>query len=72
VRLTINLQDDLYRMAKSMAIAENCSISVAVNKLLRRGILGKESIERPKRKGFPVVKGRRPFTSDDVYKIEES
>lgn len=36
VRLTINLDEDLHRMAKALAIAENCSISAAVNQLLRR------------------------------------
>ena len=36
VRLTVNLDPDLYAVAVSLAKAEDCSISTAVNRLLRR------------------------------------
>lgn len=72
VRLTVNLEEAQYRLAKSVALAEDCSISEAVNKLLAR--VAQNSSRKParRRNGFPVVKGCRPFTSDDVYKIEQS
>ncbi|MCX6866567.1 MAG: hypothetical protein NTV46_10200 [Verrucomicrobia bacterium] len=38
MRLTINLDDDLYAMARSHAIATKISISKAVGNLLRRRI----------------------------------
>ena len=71
VRLTINLDEDLYRMAKSMAIAEDCSISAAVNKLLHRGVSDSIKKQKRKRNQFPISRGHRPFTSEDVYAIEQ-
>jgi hypothetical protein len=70
VRLTVNLEEDLYSLAKSLAIAEDCSISMAINKLLRVGAYPEQRINKRK-KGFPVVRGRRRFTSEEVYKIEQ-
>ena len=40
MRLTINLEPDLYAVAVSLAKAEDCSISAAVNRLLRRSLPG--------------------------------
>lgn len=76
MRLTVNLEPDLYALAKSLAQAEDCAISVAVNRLLRRGLPGdaKESARsaaRPrKRNGFIVSRGRRPITAGTVRQIE--
>jgi hypothetical protein len=70
VRLTLNLDDDLYRAAKSMAIAQECSISAAVNHLLQRAINGSVKKQK-KRNQFPVSKGRRPFSSEDVYELDQ-
>ena len=39
-RITISLEDDLYRIAKAYAISEDISLSKAVTRLLRRGIAG--------------------------------
>lgn len=71
MRLTVNLKEDIYRVAKSMAIAEDCSISVALNKLLERAIAGREPNKEGIPGGLPIVSGRRPFTSLDVYKIDQ-
>jgi hypothetical protein len=70
VRLSLNLDEDLYLAAKSLAMAEGCSISAAVNTLLRRQ---NEPKQRPKSrsKRFPVVRGKRRFTSEEVYRIEQ-
>ena len=70
VRLTINLEDELYEAARSMALADGVSISTAVNRLLQRAVAPKRRTTTNKR-GFPVVKGRRRFTSEDVYKIDQ-
>jgi hypothetical protein len=70
MRLSINLEDDLYAAARSLAVEENCSISAAVNKLLRRSF---EATPPPSGRGkrkFPTIKGSKPFRSEDVYKIE--
>src|SRR6266436_5147840 len=40
MRLTVNLESDLYALAKSLAKAEDCTVSAAVNRLLRRSLPG--------------------------------
>ncbi len=86
-RLTISLEDDLYAMARSHAIANKTSISKAVGDLLRRrrAVLGIPAspggaIETDDETGFyidpetllPVVRGSgKPLTSDDVQRSAE-
>ena len=76
MRLTVNLEPDLYALAKSLAKAEDCSISAAVNRLLRRSLpgwakhSGKRSFQPEKRNGFVISRGRQPVTADTVRQIE--
>jgi hypothetical protein len=80
MRLTVNLEHDLYVVARSLASADDCSISAAVNKLVRRalepsaaaGVTGRSRRSKSDVNLLPVVRGERPFTSEDVYRIEES
>ena len=75
MRFTISLEEDLYRVAKSMAKAEDTSISKAVNRLIRKGL---ESIQHPPSKNakkgaistFPISGNCRPLTEKDVYDLE--
>jgi len=75
MRLTVNLESDLYALAKSLAKAEDCSISAAVNRLLRRALPGGNNDERrhtrrSRRNGFIISKGSKPITPDMVRNIE--
>jgi hypothetical protein len=75
MRLTVNLEPDLYAVAKSLAKAEDCTISAAVNRLLRRSLTGRKSGPRltgrpAKRNGLVISRGRRPITADTVRQIE--
>ena len=77
MRLTVNLESDLYALAKSLASAEDCTISAAVNRLLRRSLPGAGNDERGdslrralRRNGFVVSRGRRPITPDAIRRIE--
>ena len=76
MRLTVNLENDLYALAKSLAKAEDCTISAAVNRLLRRSLPGaaKDRSVRSrfssKRNGFVISRGKRPITADTVRQIE--
>jgi hypothetical protein len=76
MRLTVNLEPDLYALAKSLAKAEDCSVSAAVNRLLRRSLpYGKKtpakySARAQKRNGFVVSRGRKPITADTVRQLE--
>lgn len=68
MRLTINVDQDLYALAKSLARAEDCSLSAAFNRLLRRALEPRGEVSRdPELGGLPVVPCRRTFDSEDVY-----
>ena len=77
MRLTVNLEPDLYAVAVSLAKAEDCSISAAVNRLLRRGLpTAGDRHERPvgrtrRRNGILVSVGGAPITPDTIRRIEE-
>ena len=75
MRLTINLEPDLYALAVSLAKAEDCTISAAVNRLLRRSLpsesVGGASRSRNgRRNDLFVSRGRVAVTADDVRRIE--
>jgi predicted transcriptional regulator len=70
MRLTINLDDDLYAVAKSLARTQESSISVAVNQLLRQGLERPGKARGRSKTGLPIVRCDRKFTSDDVAAID--
>lgn len=78
MRFTVNLDSDLYAVAKSLARAEDCSLSAAVNRLLRRSLAHgarrgpSGTPERRTRNGLPISRGAMPLTADMVRHEEES
>jgi hypothetical protein len=70
--MTVNLDEDLYRMAKACALAEECSISAAVNKLLREATASSPPSGKRGRGRFPVSACRedRVITSGEVGRLE--
>jgi metal-responsive CopG/Arc/MetJ family transcriptional regulator len=70
MRLTINLDEELYAVAKSLARNDDSSISAAVNRLIRRGLELKETKKTRGKSGFPVVRCEKKFTSEDVYALD--
>lgn len=74
MRLTINLENDHYLIAKALAKEADCSISAAVNDLIRRALAAdNERIGQSnstQKNGFPIVSGKKAFTSQDVDSIE--
>ena len=72
----MNLEPDLYAVAKSLAKAEDCTISAAVNRLLRRSLPGeagrgtRSSSRAKKRNRFAVSRGRRLVTADTVRRSD--
>ncbi len=69
MRLTVNLDRELYTTAVAYARNANCSISEAVNQLLRRSLERAPSAARRQQNGFPVVRGARSFSDADVERF---
>lgn len=73
MRLSVNLEPDLYAVAKSLAKSEDCSLSSALNRLVRRGLkqsTGGGQIGVSMRNKLPVSQGTIPITADLVQEIE--
>lgn len=76
MRLTIDLEPDLYAVAVSLATAEGCSVGAAVNRLVRRALPsaqpGPSSHARrmKRRNGLLVSAGRQVITAETVQRIE--
>ena len=76
MRLTINLEPELYAVAVSLAKAEDCSISAAVNRLVRRALPGAEprgariAARMERRNGLLVSRGSEVITPEMVQRVE--
>ena len=72
VRTTVDLPDDLDRIARSIARDTKQSFSETIAMLIRRG-LGDRAVhvDRNPRNGLPVVHLGRPVTSEDVRSLED-
>jgi uncharacterized membrane protein len=74
MRTTIDLPDDLHRIAMSIARDTGQTLSHAVAVLLRRALEQSAPVERylDSRTGFPVVRlGGAPITVEDVRALDD-
>jgi hypothetical protein len=75
VRTTIDLPEDLHRIARSIAGDENVTLSEAVARLMRRGLgQGRQSDGTPvvdDGSGLPTVRLGVPITSEDVRSADD-
>lgn len=73
MRTTINLPDDLHRIASGIARDQGTSLSGAVALLLRRavGSPGTAHLEPNARTGFIVVHLGRTITTEDVRALDD-
>ena len=72
MRLTVNLDSANYTLAKSLAKSEDCTISTAVNKLIRRAVEPKAPSSKVRWKnGLPVSHGSVVVTSEMVRRLDE-
>ena len=78
MRTTINIDDKMHLMVRSLAHQNHQSISDTIDVLLRRG-LGVQSggtdryaPERDPVTGFPLIRSARPITADDVRSLEDA
>ncbi|MBI2376029.1 MAG: hypothetical protein HYV07_18695 [Deltaproteobacteria bacterium] len=73
MRLSINLDPDLYALAKALARAEDTTISGAINHMLRRALeSSKDKVTAASPLStFPVSRGARLITDADIRKLED-
>lgn len=73
MRITISLDEDLYGAVKSLARADDVSMSGAINALLRRAVFpSNDPLPLPSvRNGLHVIDGRAPLSSEEVRRMEE-
>ncbi|MDL5051050.1 hypothetical protein QQ054_34175 [Oscillatoria amoena NRMC-F 0135] len=71
MRLTVNLDQQAYGLAKNIAREKDCSLSEVINGLIKKSCLQnpmedkQENLRHPL-SGFPVSAGDRIITSEDV------
>jgi hypothetical protein len=71
MRIAINLEEDLYRIAKAYAKETDTSISATVNRFLRRSMTSPQPpAATDASTGVPTVRGRKIVTSEEVYGID--
>lgn len=73
MRTTINIDDELYSIARSLAESRGISMGAAVSELMRRG-LQSETVSYEQRSGFPVLQVSEqaaPITPEQVSQDEE-
>ena len=75
MRLSVSLDDDLYRMAKAYALTQGISLSRAVNALLRRAFEAPTPPPGAAATGplsdFPVSACSRRFTPEEVASLDD-
>jgi hypothetical protein len=72
MRTTLNLPDDVYEAARSIASVRGISLGEAVAELVRRGL--KPNAPANTRKAFPcfsVPPGARPITLEQTLEAED-
>ena len=74
MRTTINIDEDLLRIARSLARARSISIGAIISELVRRGLEMQRQPGVDRKSGFPVFQVPRdahPITLEDVKKGED-
>lgn len=76
MRTTIDLPEDLHRIAVGIARHTDRSLSVVVAELMQRGLVvvaepGPPSYSTDPQTGLPVVRSPRPVTDDDVRALDD-
>lgn len=73
VRTTIDLPDELHKLAQAIARDTHRTLSETVADLIRRGLASGSSAQMSvdPRTGFPVVSVGRIVTSEDVRSLED-
>ena len=74
MRTTVNIDDHLLRVAKSLAQTRSVSVGTVNCELMAKGLEMDRQPSTHRENGFPVFsvpQGARPITLDDVKKAED-
>jgi len=73
MRTTIDLPDDLHRLARAIARDTSRSLSATVADLMRRGLgeVREPELTRSERTGLPVLRLGKVVTSEDVRALDD-
>ena len=72
MRTTLNLPDDVYQAARSLAGLKNLSLGEAVGELARRGLTDGPQIDRGKPfPSFRLPEGSEPITLEHTLSVED-
>ena len=73
MRTTVDLPEDLYRVARSIARDTSRSLNATIVDLMRRGLAQPQpsAVLRSDRTGLPLVRLERVITTEDVRALED-
>lgn len=77
MRTTIDLPEDLHRIAVALAQHNRRSLSRTVAELMRRGLQSRAGEAEPPayrvddQTGLPVVRSKRPITPEDIKSLDD-
>jgi len=74
MRTTINIDEDLLQIARSLARVRSISIGAIVSELVRRGLEMQRQSAMDRKSGFPIFQvsqDAHPITLEDVKKGED-
>ena len=77
MRTTINVDDSLHLMVRSLAHQNPLSMSDTIDLLLLRGLsveargAQRQPDDRDPLTGFPLIRSARPITGDDVRSLDD-
>ena len=74
MRTTVNIDDHLLQIAKSLAQARSVSVGTVISELVTKGLEMERQPSAQRENGFPVFsvpRGARPITLEDVKKAED-
>jgi hypothetical protein len=72
MRTTLALDEDVFKVAKSLAQCQKVSLGHVISDLARRGLQSQERVSAPK--GFPmfnVSPKAQPLTPEDVRSLDD-
>ena len=65
------VDDDTYALVAAYAKQQHCSLNAAIRKLVTKAAQRRETQPADTAIRFPLVRGQRPITNDDVARLQD-